>query len=488
MQKRFITDEEFAAHKTRCLPVPKGQAVSYRECRLDPVYFVVNQLGVRPFTWQAEFLDALASGRNVLACTSRQVGKTSALAWFALWACLFNSWPMPATKKTRIVFVSKTDGQAMKVISDIREFMRLGDDRVFDLTKGKVVQHFTSKLAKGDNTSNTKAIITFENGCQIISLPPTDAARGYTASVVFMDEVAFIPDDIIRDVLLPIVSATGNRVSATSTPNGKQGWFYKHFDPEDQAAEHLFVRLWIPYDCIRHEEPERVELKDKDKQFAIRHGEERSFLQEYEADFTASESGFFGPEVDDCIDDSLDIQYEYKGECDMGIDFGKKLSRTVITITTLMKEKDKNTIRLLYQFEYGEEKGIGQDLVEDVTQLLKQFNIQRIVVEDCPQSAFFQQAAIVRGWPMTIFQPTVDKNKQYNILRSWMRQGKLKMPSITELIKQMRGLVVIQMQVKERIEHGAGLRDDCIDSLVIATFHQTQDKGGLRLLTEDAYL
>ena len=139
MKKRFISDEEFAEHKTRCFPVSKGEAVKYSLAKKDPVYFVVNQLGVRPFTWQAEVLDNLAAGRNCLMCTSRQIGKTSILAWFALWACVFNTIPMPTTKKTKIIFVSKTDGQALKVISDVREFMRLGDDRVFELTGGKVV-------------------------------------------------------------------------------------------------------------------------------------------------------------------------------------------------------------------------------------------------------------------------------------------------------------------------------------------------------------
>jgi hypothetical protein len=483
MQKRFITDAEYAEHKTRCLPVPMGENVRYSLARTDPVYFVVNQLGIRPYTWQAEFLDNLKDGKNTLACTSRQIGKTSTFAWFALWACCYNAIPMGTTKKTRIVFVSKTEGQAMKVISDVREYMRLGDDRVYSLTKGKVEKFFTNKIAKTENTTNSKSVITFENGCQIISLPPTDAARGYTGSQLFMDEVAFIPDDIIRDVLLPIVSATGNRVSATSTPNGKQGWFYRMFDPDDQLPDHPFRRLWCPYDVIRHDAPERTEQKDKDKQLAIRMGEERGFAQEYEADFTASESGFFGPdEVEGGLDRDLAMLHEYRGECDMGIDFGKKVSRTVVSITTLEKRGSQQGVRLLYQYEYAEEQGIGEDLVADVEQLLRQFNVQRIVVEDCPQSAFFQHACQVRGWPMTIFNPSAEKNKQYNLLRAWLRQGRIRYPNLPELLKQMHGLVVVQLPTKERIEHGAGLRDDCIDSLVIATYHQLVPETRLRVL------
>jgi hypothetical protein len=327
-------------------------------------------------------------------------------------------------------------------------------------------------------------MISFENGCQIVSLPPTDAARGYTASWTFRDEGAFIPDSIHSDVIDPITSATGGKTACTSTPNGKQGWFFKNFDPDDERKEKSFVRLWCPYDVIRQDDPERCERLDKKKQEAIRMGEERSFLQEYEADFTASETGFFNEEdITKSVDDRSECLQEYKGECDMGIDFGKKVSRTVITITRLEKEKDKDPyIRLIYQFEYGEEKGIGADLVEDVAELLKRFNVQRMVVEDCPASSFFQQAALLKGWPMTVFNPTADKNKQYYKFRAWMRQGKIKTPNIPELLRQMRGLVVVQLDVRERIEHGDGLRDDRTDSLMMACFHLTEDKGKLRVL------
>jgi hypothetical protein len=484
MEKRFVTDEEFAEHKTRCIAVPKGESVKYSISKLDPVYFMVNQLGVKPFVWQAEMLDYLTKGKNVLACTSRQIGKTLTLAVFALWSCTHNTLPLPSSKKTRIVFVSKTEGQALKVISDVRELMRLGDDRVFELTGGKVEKFFTNKIAKGENTTNSKSTISFENGCQIISLPPTDAARGYTGSQLFIDEVAFIPDDVITNVLLPIVAATGYRVSCTSTPNGRQGWFYKNFDPEDGLPDHPFVRMWCPYDVIRQDDPDRCERLDKEHQLRIRQGEERSFLQEYEASFEASASSFFSEEqINNCIDDRLEMVQESPLECDAGIDFGVLNSRTVITLTTLVKQKDKEPfIRVLWQYEYGENKGVGQDLVDDFTVLMKKYKIQRIVAEQCPASTYFMQAAKNKGWPLTEFVPAADKDRQYHKLRAWMAQSLVKMPNITELVKQMRGLCIVQLPTKARIEHGSGLRDDCIDSLMMATFHQTEDKGKLRVL------
>lgn len=483
MEKLRITDDDYAKHLERCQPVPPGESVKRSIARKDPVYFVVNQLGIRPYVWQARFLDNLAKGKNTIACTSRQVGKTAVLAWFALWACSFNTLPLGTTGKTRIVFISKTEGQAMKVISDIREFMRVGDERVKSLTNGKVDKFFSNMIASGSNTSNTKSQITLMNGCQMISLPPTDAARGYTASQEFIDEIGFIGDDVIRDVLLPIVSATGNRVSCTSTPNGKQGWFYKQFDPEDQRPSHEFERLWVPYQCIRHDDPKRCELLDGRRQDAIILGEERSFKQEYEADFTASSSSYFRDEdVTACMDHDIDLVDGWSGECDMGIDFGKMVSRTVVSITCLEKHDDEKKIRLLYQYEYGSEKGTGADLVEDVGVLLKKYNVQRIVVEDCPQSAFFQQACVKHGWRMTLFNPTADKNKQYGLFRAWLRQGKVRFPNVPDLVQQMRGLICVQLPTRERIEHGAGLKDDRIDSFMLSSYHQTEKESRLRVL------
>jgi hypothetical protein len=479
----FPSEEEYVEHIERTATVPKGESVKYSKSRTDPVYYVVNQLGIRPYFWQAQLLDNLALGKNTLVNTSRQVGKTTALAWFALWACDLNTLPMDSTKKTRIVFVSKSEGQSMKVISDIREFMRLGDEHVHEITKGKVSGYFTNKIAKDQNASNTKSIITFKNGCQIISLPPTDSARGFTGSQLFIDEVAYVPDEVITKVLLPIVSATGNRVSCTSTPNGRQGWFYKMFDPDDERDTHEFERLWVPYTAITLDDPARVEMLDGRHKEAYMLGEERDFAQEYLAEFTASAHNFFdSEEIDACVDPGSSQVDAYDKYCDMGIDFGKKVSRTVISISALERTGEGvDKIRLLYLREYGQEKGLGEDLLSDVTDLLKRFNIQRIVVEDCPQSAYFQQYAINKGWPMTVFNPTRDKARKYSLFKAWLRKEQIVMPRIPELLKQMYGLIMEETPRTTKIYHGNGLRDDCIDSFVMSCFHFTEEERGLRV-------
>jgi hypothetical protein len=488
--------EEYGKHAERLMPVPRGESVKYSLARKDPTYFVINQIGLRPYSWQAHMLDMLANGKNVMTCSARQVGKTAAIAWYCLWACCYNTMPLETTKKTRVIIVSATEEQSKKIISDIKEFMRIGDEHIYGITGkeqvdkktgqttrvGAVQNWFTEQIDKGKDAHNNTAAITFKNGCQIISLPPTERARGYTASILFIDEAAFIlEEDIYESTLKNIVAKTGGRSCLTSTPNGNQGFFFKLFDPGDELPQHPYERIWLPYTSLYLDDPRLVERRDSDRATALALGNERQFEQEHMASFNSATASFFdAADVDSCVSAELDLQDKSPKPCDLAVDFGaNKVSRTVITISALEWEgTSRERIRLLYQREYPANDHTS--LMQDIVELMTRFPIQRIIFEDCPAAAPFTQDAQKRGWNLTLFNPSSEKAPKYFALKHWMRKNKVKIPFVGELIRQMKGLVQEEGARTTKIHHGAGLLDDRIDSFMMSTYHFTVERSSWR--------
>lgn len=491
-----LTPEEYGVHLRRLESVPKGESVKLSVARNDITYFAVNQLGFKPYSWQSRLWDWIVDRKSVAACTARQIGKTAAIAIASLWAVMHNSFPLESTKKTRIIIVSATEEQSKKILSDIREFMRLGDENVYNLTSRKKYDHelkqrveyggikdfFSSKIDKGKNAANNTSAITFSNGCQIISLPPTERSRGYTASLLFVDEAAFIPEeDIFESTLKHIVAMTGNQIVMTSTPNGRQGFFFQHFDPDDEARVHIFHRLWVPYTSMRLDNENLVEERRLQEQIAIQQGKERQFQQEQLASFNSSTASFFNSEdVDACVKEKLDMLVSSNLPCDLAVDFGvRKVSRTVITISRLEGSGKDAKIRLAYQKAYSPEDDLS--LISDIELLIPKFNVQRIIFEECPASATASQVAEKRGWNLTMFVPNRDKERKYFALKSWIRRGKVVIPYIDDLLREMKGLVQEDGVRYTKIHHGNGLLDDRIDSFMMSTTFFTDETGGFRV-------
>ena len=487
------TAEEYAQYVIDSQPVPKGESVKLTRVKEDPVYFVINQLGIRPRFWQARMLRDMAAGKKVQACTSRQIGKSSVLCWFALWAITYNMFPLESTKKTRILIVSATDDQSKKLISDLRDWMALGDDRIFNLTRrahknkaGEVVEDgvknfFTSKINK-EARNNTEAI-TLDKG-DVICLPPTKKVRGWTASWVFVDEAAFIEEEtLFEEGIRPVVSQTGNKIALTSTPNGSQGFFYKHFDPNDDFSQHEFLRYWVPFTALEFDDAAWVEQKRLEESQAISFGNERAFQQEYMASFNSATASFFDAEdVDRCVRSELDIPARYDKPCDLAVDFGAgKVSRTVITITALENEGTKQErIRLVYQYEFPPDK--DSDLMERLVGLRQRFpNIQRTIFEDCPAAAHYIQKAQLLGWDLRLFNPSSEKAPKYFALKHCMKLGGVQMPFLEDLSRQMKGLVQEDGAKVTKIHHGAGLLDDRIDSFMMSTYFFTEERPSFRV-------
>ena len=78
--------------------------------------------------------------------------------------------------------------------------------------------------------SETALTLELANGSRIVSRPgASDAAvRGYTASVLVVDEASRVSDEL-WDAATPVLAVSGGRVITLSTPFGTRGWWYREW-------------------------------------------------------------------------------------------------------------------------------------------------------------------------------------------------------------------------------------------------------------------
>jgi phage terminase large subunit-like protein len=107
------------------------------------VVFAEKMLGFHLYAWQVDFLNRIQQAidgkyytKEFLALTSRQIGKSTAVAILSLWACVFNKYPGTVHNNTLVGIISASDVQAKKLLYEIKKLIRIGDGyckRTYDM-------------------------------------------------------------------------------------------------------------------------------------------------------------------------------------------------------------------------------------------------------------------------------------------------------------------------------------------------------------------
>lgn len=471
-----------------CTPLTLGISPSLKLAKQYTSYFMYHQMGYKPYAWQHMlFKEIRAETQDVLVNTIRQAGKTFAIEVSAIQYAIYNLKPVPSKGYTIIGIASSSEAQQKKIIEDIRDIMDVGDTHLYEKSGGKLVKWFTSHLSRLQTDSNNRTELTFRERVwdaktktrvatgkiigKIKCVPATKSARGNTFSLLFMDEAAFFDEeDFFDTVARPTLKKTEGKAVITTTPNGQKGWFYRVFDPYDEMEYNPFHRMWLHYEHIEDEHEYASVLKLQKDMYM--QGAEKKFQQEYEAKFTADNVAFFeSDKVDMAKDDTLTAWDSYSKPTDMGIDIGFKSCPTVITISRL---GDDGISRLVYDKIYQPEKDMN--LLEDTQELIKQFNVQRVIVDECPAASFFIQQATKAGLPLKLMSFKKDKQKKYFLFRSKLHQGKIKFYEHKRLETEMKALTATEQQIGTKITKPLGGSDDVIDSFLMSVYFQIEDK------------
>ena len=183
----------------------------YVKCALDIHYFTEKYCKVKTEDgsidnillrdYQKEMLDSFVNNRFSILMASRQIGKTISSSIFMLHTILFSN-------DKNIMIVANKGDTAVEIVDKIKSIYSL-------------LPYF---LKPGIKTWNQKSL-TFENGCRIKTSARTKTpAIGFTIDVLYLDEFAHIPSNIIEPyytAAFPTVSAIQNsKIIITSTPNG----------------------------------------------------------------------------------------------------------------------------------------------------------------------------------------------------------------------------------------------------------------------------
>lgn len=194
------------------------RAASLLRLALDPAA-VMAGTGRPPDPWQTEFLRAAADGNGFrgLLLTSRQAGKSTTIAALCVW------WALVRPRHD-VVVIAPTLWQASEIIVKARDVaVGLGLRLVRDAAK----------------------TIVLANGGRIMALAGRGQVRGPTAGLVVVDEGAWLPDQVMTSVVMPMLAAVpgGGALVAASTPAGQQGWFHDWYE----LGGDNYARWKVPY-------------------------------------------------------------------------------------------------------------------------------------------------------------------------------------------------------------------------------------------------
>jgi len=168
------------------------------------------QRQIIPDLWQKRILETEG---HILLCTGRQVGKTTIFARKA-------AKRMIDKAGSRIITVSLTEDQAKLIIVMVLDYLE---------------QHNPRDIATGKNKPTQNKVV-LKNGSQILARPvgnTGDAVRGFTGDVLYLDEASRMPE-LVFTAGKPTLLTTAGEIWISSTPKGKQGYFWEAFQNKNK--------------------------------------------------------------------------------------------------------------------------------------------------------------------------------------------------------------------------------------------------------------
>ena len=199
------------------------------------VYFCENYWSIRHpekgrirfnlFEAQIETVESWLNTRYSLILKARQIGFSTLVAAFCYWLAFFYS-------DRPILMLSRTEREAIKL-----------------LQKAKYGRQFLPEWMdwRGGPCNTTQTKMEFTNGSYIESLPSaSDPARGESAYLVVVDELAFLQNSEEAWSAIEPVADVGGRVIMLSTANGEGNLFHRLWVGAT-TGNNRFTPLFFPW-------------------------------------------------------------------------------------------------------------------------------------------------------------------------------------------------------------------------------------------------
>jgi hypothetical protein len=253
------------------------QVKEFIKCAGDPIYFIKTYIkivsldeGVIPFNlydFQEEMVDRFHENRFNIAKLPRQSGKSTVVTAYLLWYVIFNDNVNVAILANKAATAREMLGRLQLSYENLPKWMQQG---IIGWNKGSVELENGSKLLAASTSAS--------------------AVRGMSFNVIFLDEFAFVPNNIadqfFSSVYPTISSGKSTKVIIISTPHGMNMYYKLWHDAERGTNE------YIPTEVHWSQVPGR----DADwKAQTIRNTSEQQFRVEFECEFLGSVDTLISP-------------------------------------------------------------------------------------------------------------------------------------------------------------------------------------------------
>ena len=248
----------------------KKQVDEVMKCLEDPKYFIQEYLkivtidkGLVPFEmydFQRKMVDTFHDNRFTICKLPRQSGKSTIIVSYLLHYVLFND-------NVNVAILANKSSTARDLLGRLQ-----------------LAYEYLPKWMQQGVLNWNKGSLELENGSRIVAASTSSSAvRGSTFNIIFLDEFAYVPNNIAEEffssVYPTISSGKSSKVMIVSTPHG-MNMFYKMWTDAVNKKN-----TFKPIEVHWSEVPGR---DDKWKEQTIKNTSEAQFQTEFECEFLGS--------------------------------------------------------------------------------------------------------------------------------------------------------------------------------------------------------
>ena len=248
----------------------KKQVEEVIKCLNNPKYFIEHYLkivtidkGLVPFQmydFQRKMVDTFHDNRFTICKLPRQSGKSTIIVSYLLHYVLFND-------SVNVAILANKSSTARDLLGRLQ----------------LAYEHLPKWMQQGVLNWN-KGSLELENGSRIVAASTSSSAvRGSTFNIIFLDEFAYVPNNIAEEffssVYPTISSGQSSKVMIVSTPHGMNMFYKMWMDAVNKKS--TFVPLEVHWSAV----PGRDE---KWKEETIKNTSESQFQTEFECEFLGS--------------------------------------------------------------------------------------------------------------------------------------------------------------------------------------------------------
>ena len=248
----------------------KKQVDEVMKCLEDPKYFIEHYLkivtidkGLIPFEmydFQRKMVDTFHDNRFTICKLPRQSGKSTIIVSYLLHYVLFND-------NVNVAILANKSSTARDLLGRLQ-----------------LAYEYLPKWMQQGVLNWNKGSLELENGSRIVAASTSSSAvRGSTFNIIFLDEFAYVPNNIAEEffssVYPTISSGKSSKVMIVSTPHGMNMFYKMWMDAVNKKS------TFVPVEVHWSEVPGRDEAW---KEQTIKNTSESQFQTEFECEFLGS--------------------------------------------------------------------------------------------------------------------------------------------------------------------------------------------------------